>query len=58
MYGRGGASSLGLGGLGRGGVADNTITVYRLWVKLWCDLLSLAQAERKARRAKRAKPTG
>ena len=57
MYGRGGASSLGLGGLGRGGVADNRITVYGFCSNCGADLISLPQAERK-RSEYRASPTG
>lgn len=47
MYGRGGAVKPDLGGSGSGGVAPSEITVYGLWVKSWCNLLSWPQAERK-----------
>ena len=47
MYGRGGAVKPDLGGSGLGGVAPSEITVYGLWVKLWCDLVSSTQAKRK-----------
>jgi len=53
-----GPSSQIWGGRGRVGVAPSEITVYGLWVKLWFNLLSSTQAKRKAKRAKRAKPTG
>lgn len=57
MYGRGGASSLGLGGLGRGGVTDNRITVYGFCSNCGADLVSLHQAERK-QSDQRVDPTG
>lgn len=49
MYGRGGASSLGLGGLGCGGVADSGITVYGFCSNCGaiCDKLAPSQAKAK-----------
>ena len=57
MYGRGGASSLGLGGSGCGGVADSRITVYGLCSNCGADLINSTQAERK-RSDQRVSPTG
>ena len=48
MYGRGGASSLDLGGLGCGGVADSRITVYGFCSNCGaiCDKLAPPQTEK------------
>ena len=51
MYGRGGASSLGLGGSGRGGVADSRITVYGFCSNCGAIYDKLAPSRAKAKRS-------